>query len=77
MLTCKNDATYLEMLSAACACGVTLAFGSPIGGVLFSIEVTTSFYLISNLWRGLFVSACAALLLTAVDESGMYPTEQF
>jgi len=67
----KNDATYLEMLSAACASGVTLAFGSPVGGVLFSIEVTTSFYLISNLWRGFFVSACGALLLTAVDQSGL------
>jgi H+/Cl- antiporter ClcA len=31
------------MLAAACAVGVACCFGSPIGGVLFSIEVCTSF----------------------------------
>ena len=28
-----------EMITAASAAGVAVAFGSPIGGVLFSIEV--------------------------------------
>jgi len=28
-----------EILSASCAAGVAVAFGSPIGGVLFSFEV--------------------------------------
>ena len=30
-----------EMVTAASAAGVAVAFGSPIGGVLFSIEVRT------------------------------------
>ena len=29
-----------EVLSAAAAAGISVAFGSPIGGVLFSLEVT-------------------------------------
>lgn len=70
----QNDATFLEVLSAACAGGVTLAFGSPIGGALFSIEATSSFYLTSNLWKGFFVSACGAVLLTAVGELGSRPS---
>jgi len=26
-------------------------FGAPVGGVLFSIEVTSTYYLVNNLWR--------------------------
>jgi len=44
------------MLAASVAAGVTAAFGAPIGGVLFSIEVTSAYYMVSNLWRGFFVS---------------------
>ena len=34
-----NESRSNEMLAAACAVGVACCFGSPIGGVLFSIEV--------------------------------------
>jgi chloride channel 2 len=70
----QNDASFIEVLSAACANGVTLSFGSPIGGALFSIEVTSSFYLVSNLWKGFFVSATGAMLLTAINQFGMERT---
>jgi chloride channel 3/4/5 len=33
-----------EILTAASAAGVAVAFGSPIGGVLFSIEVRPNSY---------------------------------
>jgi hypothetical protein len=36
-----NESRSNEMLAAACAVGVACCFGSPIGGVLFSIEVRT------------------------------------
>jgi len=32
------------MLAAGLAAGVTTSFSAPIGGVLFSIEVTSSYY---------------------------------
>ena len=54
-----RDARTIEMLAAACAVGVATTFYAPIGGVLFSVEVTTDFFAIRNYWRGFF-SACSA-----------------
>jgi len=38
------------MLAAAVSSGVTAALGTPFGAVLFSIEVTSAYYMVSNLW---------------------------
>jgi H+/Cl- antiporter ClcA len=43
-----NESRSNEMLAAACAVGVACCFGSPIGGVLFSIEVCTVHLLLSR-----------------------------
>ena len=51
----STDLTH-HVLSAACAAGVTATFGAPIGGVLFSIEVTTTYYMTTNYWRAFFCS---------------------
>lgn len=42
----RNEAKKREILSAAAAAGVSVAFGAPIGGVLFSLEeVSANIYL--------------------------------
>jgi len=51
-----DSATKKNMLAAAVGAGVTATFGTPIGGVLFSIEVTSSYYMVANLWRTFFCS---------------------
>lgn len=37
----ENGRKMREMLSVACSAGLSVAFGAPIGGVLFSYEVST------------------------------------
>ena len=46
----NNGRKMRELLSAACASGLSVAFGAPIGGVLFSYEVSLLyiFYMYSN-----------------------------
>ncbi|XP_035277502.1 chloride channel protein 2a isoform X4 [Anguilla anguilla] len=58
----KNELRNIEMLSAACAVGVGCCFAAPIGGVLFSIEVTSTFFAVRNYWRGFFAATFSAFI---------------
>ena len=55
------------MLAAACAVGVACTFSAPIGGVLFSIEVTASLFAVANYWRGFFAAVWSALMFRLVS----------
>ena len=55
-----NESRHSEMLAAAVAVGVACCFASPLGGVLFSIEVTSVFFAVRNYWRGFFAAVCGA-----------------
>ncbi|XP_072383243.1 chloride channel protein 2-like isoform X1 [Diabrotica undecimpunctata] len=56
----ENENRTTEMLAAACAVGVASCFAAPVGGVLFSIEVTTTYFAVRNYWRGFFAAVCGA-----------------
>ncbi|OPJ78969.1 chloride channel protein 2 isoform A [Patagioenas fasciata monilis] len=58
----ENEARKIEMLAAACAVGVGCCFAAPIGGVLFSIEVTSTFFAVRNYWRGFFAATFSAFI---------------
>ncbi|CAL1547761.1 unnamed protein product [Lymnaea stagnalis] len=58
----ENESRRSEMLAAACAVGVAGTFAAPIGGVLFSIEVTATYFAVRNYWRGFFSAVCGALM---------------
>uniref|UniRef100_A0A7N6FDQ3 Chloride channel, voltage-sensitive 2a n=1 Tax=Anabas testudineus TaxID=64144 RepID=A0A7N6FDQ3_ANATE len=60
--TFMNELRNTEMLSAACAVGVGCCFAAPIGGVLFSIEVTSTFFAVRNYWRGFFAATFSAFI---------------
>ncbi|XP_031330673.1 chloride channel protein 2 isoform X3 [Photinus pyralis] len=56
----ENESRNTEMLAAACAVGVASCFAAPVGGVLFSIEVTTVYFAVRNYWRAFFSAVCGA-----------------
>ncbi|GMR52010.1 hypothetical protein PMAYCL1PPCAC_22205, partial [Pristionchus mayeri] len=62
----ENESRSSEMLAAGCAVGVACAFTAPVGGVLFSIEVTSVFFAVRNYWRGFFAAVCAATITRIV-----------
>jgi chloride channel 2 len=58
----QNKTIRHQILSAAIAVGVTATFGAPIGGVLFSIELTSHVYNIQNLWKALYSATISVIL---------------
>lgn len=58
-LTIRN-----QILAASVAAGVASTFGAPIGGVLFSIEVTATYYIVNNLWKGIFCAIFCVISFT-------------
>ena len=58
------------MLSAACAAGLSVAFGAPIGGVLFSYEEISTHFPRKVLWRAFLCSLFAAVVLRALNPTG-------
>jgi chloride channel 3/4/5 len=62
-----NEVKKREILSASVAAGVSAAFGSPIGGVLFSLESLSSYFPPQTMWRSFWCSITAALCLGYID----------
>jgi chloride channel 3/4/5 len=65
-----NDAKRREVLSAAAAAGVAVAFGAPLGGVLFGLEEVAYFFPAKTLFRTFFCCITAALTLKFMDPYG-------
>lgn len=63
----SNEVKKREILSASVASGVTAAFGSPLGGVLFALEVVNSYTPPKTMWRSFWCAVCTALVLQYID----------
>lgn len=59
----KNEGKRREILSASAAAGVAVAFGAPIGGVLFSLEEASYYFPGKTMWRSFFCALTAAITL--------------
>ncbi|KAH6668861.1 chloride channel [Halenospora varia] len=66
----RNDGKRREVLSAAAAAGVAVAFGAPISGVLFSLEEVAYFFPAKTLFRTFFCCITAALSLKFLNPYG-------
>ncbi|KAK4202663.1 putative chloride channel protein [Triangularia verruculosa] len=63
----NNEARKREVLSAAAASGISVAFGSPIGGVLFSLEQLSYYFPDKTMWQSFVCAMTAAMVLEAYD----------
>ena len=61
-----TTAKMREILTAASAAGVAVAFGSPIGGVLFAIEEMSHNFTNKTMWKS-FVCALVATFTLSVS----------
>jgi chloride channel 7 len=64
----QNDVSKRQMISAGGAAGVAAAFGAPIGGALFTYEISkpNTFWTFSMLWRVFFGTAIAVFTLSVL-----------
>ena len=67
-----NEAKRREILSAASAAGVAVAFGAPVGGVLFSLEEVSYFFPPKVMWRSFFCAMIAAITLKFLNPFGKF-----
>ncbi len=73
----RNDAKRREILSAAAASGVAVAFGAPLGGVLFCLEEVAYFFPAKTLFRTFFCCITAALTLKFLNPYGTHKIVMF
>lgn len=79
----------MQIMACACAVGLASSFGTPIGGVLYALETTSSFYLVPTFWKCVLATLAGSCvydllyktpLVEAFDntsfEAGDYTTEQ-
>lgn len=63
----KRHDLYMQVISAACAAGIAANFGSIVGGILFSAEeVTATYYLVTNFWKGMFAALTGAIMFFGI-----------
>ncbi|KAI0178300.1 chloride channel [Pestalotiopsis sp. NC0098] len=72
-----NDGKRREVLSAAAAAGVVVAFGAPLGGVLFGLEEVAYFFPAKTLFRTFFCCITAALSLKFLNPYGTHKIVMF
>ncbi|KAF8199932.1 Cl-channel protein [Mycena galopus ATCC 62051] len=63
----RSEGKMREIVTAASAAGVAVAFGAPIGGVLFSIEEMSHTFSIKTMWRSFFCALMATVTLSAMN----------
>ena len=59
-----------DFVAIGTAVGVAVAFGAPIGGVLFSLEEASSYWSKKVMWRSFVCAAAATIVLALCMDKG-------
>ena len=62
---CDSPTLAKQVFAASAAVGISSAFNAPVGGLLFSVEITSTFYLISNYYKS-FIAAMAGAFARSI-----------
>jgi chloride channel 2 len=52
------------MYGAAICVGTVATFGAPIGGVIFAMELTSTYYMVGNLWKSFLAGMSSIIVYT-------------
>ncbi|KAG0332273.1 glycerol ethanol, ferric requiring protein [Podila humilis] len=63
----RSRAKSREIISASAAAGVAVAFGAPIGGVLFSFEEMSNHFPAKTMWRSFFCALVGTVTLQTMN----------
>lgn len=58
----RDRALRMQIMACACAVGLASSFGTPIGGVLYALETTSSFYLVPTFWKCVLATLAGSLV---------------
>lgn len=57
-----DKARNSDILAAGTAVGISACFAAPVGGMLFSIEVTSTYFAVRHYWRRFLAALCGAIM---------------
>eukprot|EP00347_Sterkiella_histriomuscorum_P004530 403360112 len=63
-----NYQTKLQIYSAAIAAGTCCSAGCPIGGIIFALELTATYYMLGNLMKGLICTTACIITFYFIHE---------
>jgi len=63
----KSSFRRNQMMIVSVAAGVVSTFGASYGGLMFSIEICTTTFLISNLWRGFICASIVKIIYILIN----------
>jgi len=58
----ENYLVKNSMYIAAVAVGTCCAAGCPLGGVMFALEQTTTFFMVDNIWKSMICTTVAIII---------------
>lgn len=58
----RDRALRMQIMACACAVGLASSFGTPIGGVLYALETTASFYLVPTFWKSVWATLAGSFV---------------
>jgi len=68
-----KDIDRKQLLVAVCAGGLSACFSSPIGGLLFSIEVTLTYFEVTSYWTTFCCAAVSSCVTSILQPAFLFP----